>query len=76
MRKLTYACIAITGLTMAAAIPSSQAAPLMQTPKPVEMSTTVEKVGHGRYCRMWHWECRERWGFGWRYRRCMARHGC
>jgi hypothetical protein len=29
-----------------------------------------------RYCRRWHRECRYRWGYGWRYRRCMRRHGC
>ena len=29
-----------------------------------------------RYCRRWRRECRYRWGGGWRYRRCMRRHGC
>lgn len=29
-----------------------------------------------RSCRSWRHECRDRWGGGWRYRRCMRRHGC
>ena len=35
----------------------------------------VDKAQY-RYCRRWNRECRARWGGGWRYRRCMARHGC
>jgi len=35
----------------------------------------VEQVQY-RYCRRWNRECRSRWGYGWRYRRCMRRHGC
>jgi hypothetical protein len=35
----------------------------------------VEPVQY-RYCRGWYHECRERWGGGWRFRRCLARHGC
>ncbi|HWB46523.1 MAG TPA: glycosyl hydrolase family 5 [Hyphomicrobiaceae bacterium] len=29
-----------------------------------------------RHCSRWNRECRRRWGAGWRYRRCMRRHGC
>ena len=35
----------------------------------------VDKAQY-RYCRRWNRECRARWGGGWRYLRCMARHGC
>lgn len=28
------------------------------------------------YCGRWNAVCRDRWGFGWRYRRCMRAHGC
>lgn len=81
MRKLTVACTAAAGLLMATVATSSQAAPLSQPQlsqslKSIESSSAVEQVRYGRYCRQWHWECRSRWGFGWRYRRCMARHGC
>ena len=27
-------------------------------------------------CRYWRRECRDRFGYGWRYRRCKRRHGC
>jgi len=29
-----------------------------------------------RYCWRWNAICRDRWGWGWRYRRCMRIHGC
>jgi len=32
--------------------------------------------GGFRRCRRWRNECSYRWGGGWRYRRCMRRHGC
>lgn len=41
----------------------------------VSTTSAVEKVQY-RYCRAWNRECRARWGGGWRYRRCMANHGC
>lgn len=47
-------------------------APMSRLPT---VDSLVEKT-HYRYCRRWHSECRYRWGYGWRYRRCMARHGC
>jgi len=56
--------------------PAAQAAPLAQTPIGVTADTLVEKARWGRYCRRWYRECRWRWGGGWRFRRCMRRHGC
>lgn len=39
-------------------------------------SLLVEKVQFGG-CRAWRHECARRWGWGgWRFRRCLARHGC
>lgn len=35
----------------------------------------VEKAGWRR-CARWNRRCHVRWGWGWRYRRCMRRHGC
>ncbi len=29
-----------------------------------------------RRCYRWRRICRNRWGYGWRYRRCMRIHGC
>jgi hypothetical protein len=28
------------------------------------------------HCVKWNAICRDRWGWGWRYRRCMRNHGC
>jgi hypothetical protein len=37
----------------------------------------VETVQWRGRCRAWRHECGRRWGWGgWRYRRCLARHGC
>jgi hypothetical protein len=35
----------------------------------------VEEARYGRRYRRWRRRCRRRWGYGWRYRRCMRRHG-
>ncbi|MDX2259698.1 MAG: hypothetical protein NW205_12385 [Hyphomicrobiaceae bacterium] len=34
--------------------------------------------GYRRYgrCSAWRAECASRWGYGWRYRRCLRIHGC
>jgi hypothetical protein len=33
--------------------------------------------GPSHRCRAWRHECAARWGWGgWRYRRCLERHGC
>lgn len=41
---------------------------------PVAQSLIV-KTGPGR-CWRWNAICRERWGWGWKYRRCMRNHAC
>lgn len=35
----------------------------------------VQNAGYRRRFRRWRRRCRRRWGYGWRYRRCMRRHG-
>ena len=52
---------------------SGTAAPL--SPNKISHVDGVTQVQYRR-CRSWNRECRFRWGGGWRYRRCMARHGC
>lgn len=37
--------------------------------------TLIVQTGPGR-CFRWNAVCRDRWGFGWRYRRCMRNHAC
>lgn len=39
-------------------------------------NSLVETVQWRGRCRAWRNECARRWGGGWRYRRCLARHGC
>lgn len=35
----------------------------------------IVKTGPGR-CWRWNAICRDRWGWGWKYRRCMRNHAC
>jgi hypothetical protein len=37
--------------------------------------SVIEKAGWRR-CHRWNRKCHRRWGWNWRYRRCMRRHGC
>ncbi len=67
----------IAALTLLAATTNASAAPLNQTAQPnVASSSLLEPVGYRSYCGRWASECRARWGFSWRYRRCMAIRGC
>ena len=74
---------------MAAATTPAAAAPVVPEISPSQ--SQVELAGYWRdrgwghhrwrggwgYCRGWRHECANRWGWGtWRFRRCLARHGC
>lgn len=77
MRNLTLAALA-TGAMLCTSLPSASAAP-PATPLVGELlsqSTLTEPANYRRYCRRWYRECRVRWGWGWRFRRCLRRHGC
>jgi hypothetical protein len=54
---------------------SAAAAPTLPVGQTLRGEGIVQQAQY-RYCRRWHRECRYRWGYGWRYRRCMRRHGC
>jgi hypothetical protein len=77
MRTSTLAALA-AGALLALGVPSANAAPPAPAPlsKVLSQSSVTEPVQFRRYCRRWHRECRARWGWGWRFRRCMARRGC
>jgi len=50
----------------------------VKAPQSVAADSLVQQVHRGGP-RCWYWrnECAARWGWGtWRYRRCLARHGC
>ncbi len=81
MRKslIAGAAFAVSALALtmstgafAASAPGQMISPTLAT------QSLVEHVQYGyRYrCRRWHRTCRARWGYGWRYRRCMRNHGC
>jgi hypothetical protein len=68
---------AVCAMSAAALLTPAQAAPVSGLATKSELSTLslVEKAGWRR-CSRWNYICRERWGWGWKYRRCMWRHGC
>ncbi len=59
-----------TPLTVAQAFPGSDSQ--LQSNGIMNGATQVQ---YGR-CRFWLRECRVRWGYGPRFRRCLARHRC
>jgi hypothetical protein len=60
----------------ALAVGPATAAPMSSPNQSLIAETGVQPVQYRSYCRSWHRECRDRWGRGWRYERCMRRHGC
>lgn len=74
LRSMTMSALAVGAMICLGAATAS-AAPPMPAGQSLSADTTVEKVQMGR-CRAWFRECRARWGWGWRFRRCMARHAC
>jgi len=75
IQKLGLACV----LVLAAFLSMPQIASAAGVVSPGAQAgpqSSVEHVQFGGRCRAWHRECRARWGGGWRFRRCLARHGC
>ncbi|ADP71427.1 hypothetical protein Rvan_2202 [Rhodomicrobium vannielii ATCC 17100] len=76
MKTLAYAAFGFALFGAAAALSSAAgAAEAPKIPAAAYENTMVQTVQYGR-CRAWIRECRARWGFGPRFRRCMAIHGC
>ena len=78
MHKLTLAAIA-AGVMLGFTIPTAHAAPPAAPAIGQSLATggRLEPVQYWRrHCRRWNRECRARWGWGPRYRRCMIRRGC
>lgn len=74
-RKLLIAG-AVAAVSAAAFFSTAQANPVagISSTDPVAQSVVV-KTGPF-HCAKSSAVCRGRWGFGWRYRRCMRNHGC
>jgi hypothetical protein len=68
---------AVCAMSAAAFLTPVQASPVSNpaTTKLLPAQSMIEKAGYGR-CWRWNAICRDRWGFGWRYRRCMRVHAC
>jgi hypothetical protein len=78
MTRTTLIATAACALSAAAFLAPAQAAPAhgLATSKAIPAQTLVDKVGYRRRCWRANAVCRDRWGWGWRYQRCMARRGC
>ena len=75
MARNLMLAIGLAGGSLLFGVSTAAAAPLSPANQTLTAEAIVEKAQY-RYCRRWNRECRYRWGGGWRYRRCMARHGC
>ncbi|MGE0024151.1 MAG: glycosyl hydrolase family 5 [Hyphomicrobium sp.] len=78
MRPSTFLAVGALCAIIGFGVPSeTQAASVASSgTQTLVTGSAVEQVAYGRYCRRWYRECRARWGFGWRFRRCLVRHGC
>jgi hypothetical protein len=77
MRAILSAFFGVALSTLVFGLAGMQALAIeMQPAAPPAVLSPVTKVS-GR-CRLWQHRCRELYpaGGGWRYRRCMALHGC
>jgi hypothetical protein len=77
MSRTVLVAAAACALSAAALLTPAEAASVsgLATSKILPAQTLIEKAGYGR-CWRWNAVCRDRWGFGWRYRRCMRLHAC
>ncbi len=79
MRKhVLLAALLLAGATVTAGPVSAAGLPQSRMPGVIAGDGLLEPVQWGwRRCRYWRRECAERWGWGgWRFRRCLWRHGC
>jgi len=70
--------LALTGIFVTTGfffVPQMSSAGVTSPGSQITHQSLLEPVQYGR-CHAWYRECRARWGGGWRFRRCLARHGC
>ena len=67
---------AACALSAAAFLAPAQANPVNGIGSTDPMAQTLIVKTGPWHCARWNAICRDRWGFGWRYRRCMRNHGC
>jgi hypothetical protein len=74
--KRFFVLAAVLAPLAIAALPS-QAVPLNALPAADKAETGIATLVQWRRCHHWRGVCEERHpGHGWRYRRCLAAHGC
>ncbi len=77
MRLAPLLAASVVAVGLSAAATSSQAAQLAPIKGLEAHQSLVTQVDYRRYCWRWRHICADRWGWGgWRFRRCMVRHGC
>jgi hypothetical protein len=78
MKAIYYAgaCLAVAGVIWGASATSANAAPAYTPIPQAEQNGSVLLLKKVHGCHYWYRECRERWGYGWRFRRCLRHHGC
>ncbi len=75
MKSFAYATCGLALLGAASFIAPSASSAAEVSRAPAAAQSSVVNVQYGR-CVRWRRICRDRWGFGWRFRRCMGVHGC
>jgi hypothetical protein len=73
---IAAAAMMATPLMLGGASAAGTAVPQMKAAQSTATNgAIVEKAGYRR-CARWNVRCHRRHGWGWKYRRCMVRHGC
>lgn len=67
---------AISGIAATGASAAPQSAPILTLKDLEEQLSPVKKASYRHYCVRQYFKCRDRWGDGWRFRRCMKWRGC
>jgi len=79
MRIAPLLAASVVAIGLSAAGSSSQAAQLTLLQQLQTNQSFAQPVGYwrGGHCVRWRHICARRWGWGgWRFRRCVIRHGC
>jgi hypothetical protein len=75
MKRLIYVTFGAALLGASAIASPASSLDVGQMAKAAPQRPALLQVRHER-CALWRRVCRVRWSQGWRYRRCMAVHGC
>ncbi|MGF1619400.1 MAG: hypothetical protein ACFCUR_02160 [Rhodomicrobiaceae bacterium] len=68
--------LTIAGLMPATASAAPQSLPALSLSELSAKLSPVSKASYRHYCVRQYFKCRDRWGSGWRFRRCMEGRDC